>query len=203
MAGTHHGAAENGQLADLRHVLQLQIGGEDRVAADVGQHRQRAGGDDRATDRQPVQAIGEVHGIAGERDHQGNEDQEGQEGQRPKIRVMRAVNESPDPDETRLKKGTINWVEYSPCDLQSTSSASATATPTRSCRASLCGRSDPDSAIDHLAGSHRQTRWRQRPSVENTASQMNLLLRSAQSSVGTTMAIAIRTPPMVGVPAFF
>ena len=39
--------------------------------------------------------------------------------------------------------------------------------------------------------------------VENTAIQMKRLLRSAQSSVGTTMAMTMSRPPMVGVPAFF
>ncbi len=39
--------------------------------------------------------------------------------------------------------------------------------------------------------------------VEQTTSQTKTLLRSAHSSVGTTMEMAISTPPMVGVPAFF
>ena len=65
---SHHGAAENGQLSHLRHTLQFQVGSERSVAADVGQHRQRPGGDHRATDGQPVQAIGEIHGVAGKHD---------------------------------------------------------------------------------------------------------------------------------------
>ena len=37
----------------------------------------------------------------------------------------------------------------------------------------------------------------------NRVSQMKVLFRSAQSSVGTTMQTRISTPPMVGVPCFF
>ena len=39
--------------------------------------------------------------------------------------------------------------------------------------------------------------------VAKTAIQMNRLLRSAHNKVGTTMEMAISSPPMVGVPAFF
>ena len=39
--------------------------------------------------------------------------------------------------------------------------------------------------------------------VENTAIHTKRLLRSAHNNVGTTIAITISNPPMVGVPAFF
>ena len=39
--------------------------------------------------------------------------------------------------------------------------------------------------------------------VESTAIQIKRLLRSAHNNVGTTIEIAISSPPMVGVPAFF
>jgi hypothetical protein len=56
--------AEDRQLADQRHALQFQVVREHHVAADVGQHRQRAGRDDRAADRQAVEAVRQVHGVA-------------------------------------------------------------------------------------------------------------------------------------------
>jgi hypothetical protein len=39
--------------------------------------------------------------------------------------------------------------------------------------------------------------------IENIASQMKRLLKSAHRMVGTSTEITISTPPMVGVPAFF
>src|SRR5437899_5702739 len=41
-----HSSAEDGQLADHRHSLQLQIVREDDVAAHIGQHGQRASSHD-------------------------------------------------------------------------------------------------------------------------------------------------------------
>ena len=38
-ACSDHGAAEHRELADLRHLLQLEILGETRVSAHVSQHR--------------------------------------------------------------------------------------------------------------------------------------------------------------------
>src|SRR5216683_4881554 len=56
--GTDERAAENRQFADARDVLNLEIGRPAGIAADVGQHRERARGDDRASDRQAVQPVG-------------------------------------------------------------------------------------------------------------------------------------------------
>src|SRR6266481_521597 len=60
----HHGTAENRQFADLRHTLQFEVGGEGSVPADIGQDRQRTGGDHGASDGEAVQSVGEVDGIA-------------------------------------------------------------------------------------------------------------------------------------------
>ena len=60
----HHGTAENRQLARQRHVLQPKIVRKGGVAADVGEDSQRTGSDHRATDRQAVQAISQIYGIA-------------------------------------------------------------------------------------------------------------------------------------------
>ena len=63
MRRAHHRSAEDRQLAHHGHALQLEVVGKDHVAADVGEHRERGGGDDGAADRQPVQPIGQVHGV--------------------------------------------------------------------------------------------------------------------------------------------
>jgi hypothetical protein len=49
--------------ATLGRVLQLEVIGKYHVAADVGQHGQRAGGDDDASDGQPVQPVRQVDGV--------------------------------------------------------------------------------------------------------------------------------------------
>src|SRR5277367_5810524 len=40
-----HGSAKNGELADHGHALELEIIGKNDMAADVGEHGERAGGD--------------------------------------------------------------------------------------------------------------------------------------------------------------
>ena len=110
--GAHHGAAKNGQLRDLRHLGQFQIIGENRVAADISQHRKRSGRDHGAADRQAVKAVGKVHGVAGADDDQHDKDEERQKRQRPhgvcsQLPMTRSGRK-------RLKKGTISRVEYSP-----------------------------------------------------------------------------------------
>ena len=80
-----HRAAENGQLAD-RGMRCSSRYSANRVAADVGEHGQRAGGDDRAADGQTVEAVGEVHRVGGADNHQDDKDDEGKKGQRPQMR---------------------------------------------------------------------------------------------------------------------
>src|SRR6185437_11238289 len=53
-----HGAAKNGQLADLRHSWKLEVSRKSCMAADVGEHGERAGSNHGAPNRQPVQAVG-------------------------------------------------------------------------------------------------------------------------------------------------
>src|SRR5271167_1635779 len=48
--GADQGAAKYGQFADARNVLNFEVRGPARVAADVGQHGERARGDDGAAD---------------------------------------------------------------------------------------------------------------------------------------------------------
>ena len=61
----YHGAAENRQLSHLWHTLQFQVGSKGSVTADISQHCQGAGGYHRAPNGQTIQAIGEIHGVAG------------------------------------------------------------------------------------------------------------------------------------------
>src|ERR1700678_1124902 len=63
--GADHRSAEDGDLADQGHALEFEVVGKDDVAADVGEHGERAGGDDGAADSQAVEAVGEVDGIRG------------------------------------------------------------------------------------------------------------------------------------------
>ncbi len=77
---------------DLGHLGQLKIVGENRVPADVGEHGQRAGGDDRAADGQPVEAVGEVHRVAGADNDDRDKEHERQKRQRRKIAVVPAAD---------------------------------------------------------------------------------------------------------------
>ncbi len=70
----------------MRHTLQLKIIGKDDVAAHVGQHGQRARGNDRATDGQSIQSIGQIHCIAGADDHQDDEENKRQKRQHAQVR---------------------------------------------------------------------------------------------------------------------
>ena len=74
-------------------VAKLKVVGEDGVAADVGQHRQRAGGDHGAADGQAVQTVGQVHRVAGADNHQAHEGDEGQERQRREVAMMQAADD--------------------------------------------------------------------------------------------------------------
>ena len=49
-----------------RQVEQVQVVREHAVAADVGQHGEGGGGDERGADGQAVQAVGQVHRVARE-----------------------------------------------------------------------------------------------------------------------------------------
>jgi hypothetical protein len=63
--GAGHCAEQDGQLAGARDVGQEQVLGEDRVAGDVGEDGQRGGDHHRRHDRQAVEAVGQVHRVAG------------------------------------------------------------------------------------------------------------------------------------------
>jgi len=76
-ARAHHGPAEDSHLRYLRHLLQLQIFRKDDVPAQISKDGQRACGNHRAADGQPVEAVREVHSIAGPHQHQHYEQYKG------------------------------------------------------------------------------------------------------------------------------
>src|ERR1700675_879603 len=56
-------AAKNGKFANSRNVLNLKISRPTKIAADVSEHRECPGSDDRASDGQAVETISQVHGV--------------------------------------------------------------------------------------------------------------------------------------------
>src|SRR5947209_18108709 len=69
-----HRSTENSKFADHRHTLKLEIIRENDMAADVGQHRKSGGSNNRAADRQAVETVGQVHGIARACNHKHDKD---------------------------------------------------------------------------------------------------------------------------------
>src|SRR5258708_26532310 len=78
-------AAKNGQFADPRDVLNVEVGGPARVTADVGQHGQRASGNHAAADRQAIEAVGKIHRIRGASDNHSDEQQKRHKRERPQM----------------------------------------------------------------------------------------------------------------------
>src|SRR5579875_4182448 len=85
---SHHGAAEDSHFGNLRHFRELKIIRENSMSADVSEHGQRAGGDHRAADGQSVQAVSEIHRVAGSDNNNGHKSDERQESYRPQIAVV-------------------------------------------------------------------------------------------------------------------
>src|SRR5579859_796132 len=89
----HERSAKYRQFSDSRDVLDLEIRRPTRVAADIGQHRERARGDDRAADRQAVETVRQIHRIGRSHDNQTNESQKRQKRQGPQVlRFHEGVN---------------------------------------------------------------------------------------------------------------
>ena len=111
--GADHGAAEDGELADDGHALQFEVVGEDDVAADVGEHGERAGRDDGAADGEAVEAVGEVDGVGGA--HQNEDDEARQRAQRPGSRDAASCWAKCQSRSGRqlLMNGTVSCVENS------------------------------------------------------------------------------------------
>ena len=62
-AAAEERGAEDRELAGSRDVADAQVGGELRVACEVGHHAEDGGRDEHAADGEAVQAVGEVHGV--------------------------------------------------------------------------------------------------------------------------------------------
>ena len=71
-----HRAAKHGKLAGARDIIDLQIFGEHRVAGEVGDHAEACGSDHHRHDGEAIEAVGEVHRIAGADHDEGAEQHE-------------------------------------------------------------------------------------------------------------------------------
>ena len=69
-SGADDGAAENQHLASAGDVGKPEVGGEIEMAHDVGEHAQRRRHHDRRHDGEPVEPVGQVHGVARSHNHQ-------------------------------------------------------------------------------------------------------------------------------------
>src|SRR5579863_4148660 len=84
--GAYKGTAENGEFANARNVLNFEISSPSRVAADISQHRERTSSDNRAADRQAVEAIRQIHGVRRTYDDHANKREKWKKRQGPKVR---------------------------------------------------------------------------------------------------------------------
>jgi hypothetical protein len=75
-------AAEDGQLAGARDVGHAEVLREHRVAGDVGKDRQRGADHHGRHDRQAVEAVGQVHRVAGADDDEVGQHDEAERAQR-------------------------------------------------------------------------------------------------------------------------
>ena len=72
-AGAEHRAADDRKFAGARHEVDLQIVGEDRVAGEIGDDAEARRRDHHRHDGEAVEAVGQVHRIAGADDDEGGE----------------------------------------------------------------------------------------------------------------------------------
>ena len=72
-AGADHRAEHDRQFAGAGHEMDLQIFGEHRVAGEIGDDAEGGRRDHDRHDRQPVEAVGQVHRIAGADDDEAGE----------------------------------------------------------------------------------------------------------------------------------
>ena len=74
--GADHRAAQHRQFAGAGDVVDLQIVGEHRVADEIGDQAEACRGDHHRHDGEAVEAVGQVHGVAGADDDEGAEEHE-------------------------------------------------------------------------------------------------------------------------------
>src|SRR5438094_2078648 len=81
--GADQGGEQHGKLAGTRDVMEIEIVGEDGVADHVGDQAEHRRCHDHRSDRQAVEAVGQVDGIGGAHHDQDGEGDEAGETERP------------------------------------------------------------------------------------------------------------------------
>src|SRR6266404_6044201 len=117
--------AEHRQLANLGDVLNVQVGGPAEVAADVGQHRQGACGDNRAADGEAVQPSVRFTAFDEPTITKPTKTRKGinAKGQKCFEFINEWITRS---GWTRFRNGIINWVEYALWVVRTRSAAPTT-----------------------------------------------------------------------------
>src|SRR5258707_949544 len=64
-AGPDYGAAEHRERAGARHMIDLQVSSEDRVAGEIGDKGEAAGGEHRRYDGEAIEPVRQVDGVRG------------------------------------------------------------------------------------------------------------------------------------------
>src|SRR5712675_2241855 len=77
--------AKNGQFSDAGDVLDFEVGGPAKIAADVSEDGESACRDYGAADGQAVQAVGEIYGVRGAHDDDGRGKKKRHKRQRPQM----------------------------------------------------------------------------------------------------------------------
>src|SRR5664279_6558479 len=116
--GADHRPAEDGHLRDLGHMGKLEVIGKHGVAADVGEHRERSSSNYSAANRQSIETIGEIHGVAGAHNDDGHEREERQKRQWRKIAVVQSADHQVWPE--MLEEGHNQTSGVQPMGFQST-----------------------------------------------------------------------------------
>ena len=145
--GPDHGAAEDRHLPDSRQIEKVQVLREDAMAGDVGEDRERGGGDERRPDGQAVEAVGQVHAVA--RRHHDEDREEDVEGREVRHEVLEEGEDEPRRVERRAPRGTARRARSPRTSAHEDLSPAASAAP----RARGCASSRP-------SGSRRRSRWR-------------------------------------------
>ena len=76
LCGAVLGAAQHRKLSGAGDIVNLQVVGEDRIAAEVGDHPEARGGDHHRHDGKPVEAVGQIYRVAAADDDEHREQHE-------------------------------------------------------------------------------------------------------------------------------
>src|SRR6476660_3210873 len=75
-SGTDHGSAQHRQFAGARDVVDVEVVREERVAREIGDEAEAQRDDDHGHGREPIEAVGQIHGVAGADDDERAKDDE-------------------------------------------------------------------------------------------------------------------------------